>query len=179
MTLAHHGVLFLDEAVEFSLATLEGALECLERGQRESHSHAQGTVRMPTRPQVVAAANPCPCGHGRAPRCRCTEVDVVRHRNRILRVRGIKQIDIWAHLEPVELRDLAEAKPGRSSEEIAGNVARARAMAIARQGHLNSDMVAQEATERVARTIADLDDSDDVMARHDTEAQVLCRKWQT
>ena len=82
-TLAHHGVLFLDELSEFARPALEALRQPLEDGHvivvRGQHASL-----FPTRFMLVAATNPCPCGfHGEPARCRCTEADVARHRRRL------------------------------------------------------------------------------------------------
>jgi magnesium chelatase family protein len=82
-TLAHHGVLFLDELSEFHRGTLEALRQPLEDG-RVTIVRGQRVAVFPTRAMVVAATNPCPCGFaGDEQRCRCTETDHARHRRRL------------------------------------------------------------------------------------------------
>jgi magnesium chelatase family protein len=81
-TLAHHGVLFLDELSEFSRTTLEALRQPLEDG-RVTVVRGQRTAIYPTRFMLVAATNPCPCGWAGTDRCRCTESDLARHRRRL------------------------------------------------------------------------------------------------
>ncbi len=81
-TLAHHGVLFLDELSEFSRTTLEALRQPLEDG-RVTVVRGQRTAIYPTRFMLVAATNPCPCGWAGTDRCRCTDSDLVRHRRRL------------------------------------------------------------------------------------------------
>jgi magnesium chelatase family protein len=81
-TLAHHGVLFLDELSEFSRSTLEALRQPLEDG-RVVVVRGQRTAIFPTRFMLVAATNPCPCGHAPSPRCRCTDADLARHHRRL------------------------------------------------------------------------------------------------
>ena len=81
-TLAHHGVLFLDELSEFSRNTLEALRQPLEDG-RVTVVRGQRTAIYPTRFMLVAATNPCPCGWAGTDRCRCTESDLARHRRRL------------------------------------------------------------------------------------------------
>jgi magnesium chelatase family protein len=82
-TLAHHGVLFLDELSEFSRPALEALRQPLEDGA-VSIVRGQRARRFATRFVLVAATNPCPCGFARDPRrCRCTEAEVARHRRRL------------------------------------------------------------------------------------------------
>jgi magnesium chelatase family protein len=81
-TLAHHGVLFLDELAEFSRGALEALRQPLEDG-RVAIVRGQRTAVYPTRFMLVASTNPCPCGYAGTPRCRCTEADVARYRRRL------------------------------------------------------------------------------------------------
>jgi magnesium chelatase family protein len=98
VVLAHRGVLFLDELSEFARPTLEALRQPLEDGRvaivRASHSAVY-----PARFALVAATNPCPCGHlGDVERCRCTEADLARHRRR-LSGPLLDRLDLLAHLE--------------------------------------------------------------------------------
>src|SRR3954468_3094104 len=81
-SLAHHGVLFLDELSEFPRPALEALRQPLEDG-RVAIVRGQRTAIFPTRFLLVAATNPCPCGHAPAPRCRCTDADLARHARRL------------------------------------------------------------------------------------------------
>jgi magnesium chelatase family protein len=80
-TLAHHGVLFLDELPEFARPSLEALRQPLEDGE-VTIVRAQRTMRFPTQCTLVAAANPCPCGRDEAS-CRCTAADLARHQRRL------------------------------------------------------------------------------------------------
>ncbi|MDQ3722866.1 MAG: YifB family Mg chelatase-like AAA ATPase [Actinomycetota bacterium] len=81
-TLAHHGILFLDELSEFSRPALESLRQPLEDGA-VAIVRGQHTVTFPTRFQLVASTNPCPCGMAGDDRCRCSEADVARHRRKL------------------------------------------------------------------------------------------------
>src|SRR4051794_18484869 len=81
-SLAHHGVLFLDELSEFARPALEALRQPLEDG-RAAVVRGQRSAVFPTRFMLVAATNPCPCGHGVPPECRCSEGDHARHRRRL------------------------------------------------------------------------------------------------
>ena len=81
-TLAHQGVLFLDELAEFARPSLEALRQPLEDG-RVAIVRGQRTAVYPTRFMLVASTNPCPCGHAGTRRCRCTEADVARYRRRL------------------------------------------------------------------------------------------------
>jgi magnesium chelatase family protein len=80
-TLAHHGVLFLDELSEFARPSLEALRQPLEDGD-VTIVRGQRVMRFPTRFMLVAASNPCPCGFGDE-RCRCTATDIARHHRRL------------------------------------------------------------------------------------------------
>jgi magnesium chelatase family protein len=82
VSLAHNGVLFLDELSEFPRPCLEALRQPLEDG-RVAIVRGQRTAVFPTRFMLVAATNPCPCGHAPTRRCRCTESDLGRHRRRL------------------------------------------------------------------------------------------------
>ncbi|HEY6759184.1 MAG TPA: YifB family Mg chelatase-like AAA ATPase [Baekduia sp.] len=81
-TLAHQGVLFLDELAEFRRSTLEAMRQPLEDG-RVAIVRGQRRAVFPARFMLVASTNPCPCGHAGTPRCRCGEADVARYRRRL------------------------------------------------------------------------------------------------
>ena len=81
-TLAHNGVLFLDDLAEFNRPALEALRQPLEDG-RVVIVRGQRSVRYPTRVTLVASTNPCPCGHLGSHRCRCSESDVSRYRRRL------------------------------------------------------------------------------------------------
>jgi magnesium chelatase family protein len=81
-SLAHHGVLFLDELSEFARPALEALRQPLEDG-RVAIVRGQRTAIFPTRFMLVAATNPCPCGHAPSRRCSCGETEMARHRRRL------------------------------------------------------------------------------------------------
>ncbi|HEV3227909.1 MAG TPA: YifB family Mg chelatase-like AAA ATPase [Solirubrobacteraceae bacterium] len=81
-SLAHHGVLFLDELSEFARPSLEALRQPIEEG-RVAIVRGQRTAIYPTEFMLVASSNPCPCGHAGSERCRCTEADLARHRRRL------------------------------------------------------------------------------------------------
>jgi magnesium chelatase family protein len=121
-TLAHHGVLFLDELSEFVRSSLEALRQPLEDGH-VTIVRAQQVVAFPTRFMLVAASNPCPCGMGEEA-CRCTAADLARHQRR-LSGPLLDRIDV---LVPVG-RPTAEALQGESappSAEVRARVIEAR-----------------------------------------------------
>jgi magnesium chelatase family protein len=128
VSLAHHGVLFLDELPEFSRASLEALRQPLESG-RVSVARANAHVTYPARFQLVAAMNPCRCGHlmeasrgcGRAPRC---GLDYQGKLSGPL----LDRIDLCIDVPRVEAADLALPPPAERSADVAARVAAARAV---------------------------------------------------
>ncbi len=126
VSLAHHGVLFLDELAEFRRATLEALRQPLEDG-RVCIARARARAWFPARPLLVAAANPCPCGYWSHPRRRCNCSEEVRKRYRG-RLSGplIDRLDIHVAVPPVDVAALTGGRRGESSAEVRGRVTRAR-----------------------------------------------------
>jgi magnesium chelatase family protein len=128
VSLAHHGVLFLDELPEFSRATLEALRQPIETG-RVTVSRAAAHVTYPARFQLVAAMNPCRCGHlmeagrgcGRAPRC---GLDYQAKLSGPL----LDRIDLCIDVPPVDAADLALPPPAENSADVAARVAAARSV---------------------------------------------------
>jgi magnesium chelatase family protein len=151
LSLAHLGVLFLDELPEFARNSLEALREPLESGVVVV-SRLKRTCEFPARFQLVAAMNPCPCGYAGDPRgrCRCTAEQVARYRNRISGPL-IDRIDI--HIELVALpveHLLSEAQPAETSAAVALRVAAARQRQLQRQDKLNARLTHAEAV-RICR----------------------------
>jgi magnesium chelatase family protein len=200
VTLAHHGVLFLDELPEFDRTSLEALRQPLEEG-RVSVARVGRAVDFPARFQLVAAMNPCPCGWDGDPadRCRCPAGLAERYRGRIsgpLRDR----IDLWVGVPRLAPREMLRSADPESSARVGARVATARARQIATRGRLNGRLrgralrdaaglderaerraialadsagMTARATERlvrVARTIADLAAEDRVASPHLEEA---------
>jgi len=138
ISLAHHGVLFLDEFPEFQRAALEALREPLETG-RIVISRAARQAEFPARFQLVAAMNPCPCGHLGSPlhACRCTPDAVARYQGRISGPL-LDRIDVQIEVPAVAPAALAAAPDGEASEIVAARVAAARALALGRQGSVNA-----------------------------------------
>ena len=200
ITLAHHGVLFLDELPEFDRKVLEVLREPLESGHIVI-ARARDKVRFPARFQLVAAMNPCPCGHLGDPsgRCRCSSEQIQRYRNK-LSGPFLDRIDLHLTVPRETTRLNPSTEPGPSSAELAAQVVRARQQQLERQGcsnaHLDLNGVQQHcslpdadrqwlenACERlglslraahrvlkVARTLADLDGATDISRSHLGEA---------
>jgi magnesium chelatase family protein len=138
VSLAHHGVLFLDELPEFQRAALEALREPLETG-RITISRAAQRADFPARFQLIAAMNPCPCGLLGHPRlaCRCTPDAVARYQGRISGPL-LDRIDLRIEVPTVSVETLAQAADGEPGATIAGRVAEARARALSRQGVPNA-----------------------------------------
>src|SRR5437773_419941 len=126
VSLAHNGVLFLDELPEFHRSTLEVMRQPLEDG-RVTVSRAAGSVTFPSEFMLVAAMNPCPCGYfGDLKReCRCSPVQVQRYRQRISGPL-LDRIDLHVEVPAMEYRDVASTRPEEASNTIRGRVSRAR-----------------------------------------------------
>ena len=124
-TLAHHGVLFLDELSEFSRPSLDALRQPLEDGV-VSVVRAQHAVRFPTRFMLVAATNPCPCGFAGDPdgRCRCGDADLRRHRRR-LSGPLLDRIDLVVDVQRPDADALA-GPAGEDSATVRGRVLAAR-----------------------------------------------------
>jgi magnesium chelatase family protein len=150
-SLAHHGVLFLDELSEFSRIALEALRQPLEDG-RVAIVRGQQTALYPTRFMLVAATNPCPCGFaGEQERCRCTETDLARHARR-LSGPLIDRIDIVVSVHRPSADALA-AGPDADSATIRATVVEARERQAARlegtgvvcNAHMDAKLVRRDA----------------------------------
>jgi magnesium chelatase family protein len=200
VSMAMHGVLFLDELPEFDRDVLEVLREPLESG-RIVVSRAAQQAQFPARFQLVAAMNPCPCGFlgHYTGRCRCTPEQVARYRNR-LSGPLMDRIDLHIEVPAVPESDLASKHSGESSVQIRGRVEAARGRQLQRQGRPNyllgvkeieslcapdaeGEKLARAALTRlglsargyhrvlkVARTIADLAGAQQIVAAHVAEA---------
>ena len=126
VSLAHNGVLFLDELPEFKRSALEVMRQPIEDG-KVTVSRAAGSVTFPSEFMLVAAMNPCPCGYfGDLKReCRCGPVQVQRYRQRISGPL-LDRIDLHIEVPAVEYRDVASERAEESSTAIRGRIIRAR-----------------------------------------------------
>ena len=200
ISLAHHGVLFLDELPEFDRDVLEALREPLETG-RVSISRAARQALFPARFQLVAAMNPCPCGHcgDRSGRCRCTPERIARYRGRISGPLA-DRIDITLEVPAPREAELVAPIQGEPSDAIRERVEQARRLQIQRQGKPNALLGTKEIDRycaadregdqllrhalarlllsargyhrvlRVARTVADLAQKAAIGAEHIAEA---------
>jgi magnesium chelatase family protein len=140
ISLAHEGVLFLDELPEYPRAALEALREPLENG-RITISRAARQAEFPARFQLLAAMNPCPCGHLGHPQrhCRCTPDAVARYQGR-LSGPLLDRIDLQIDVPAVSAATLAAAADGDTGAAVAQRVAEARALQQTRQGSLNAEL---------------------------------------
>lgn len=126
ISLAHRGVLFLDEFPEFPRNVLESLRQPLEDGT-VTISRAQGSLTFPARFTLVASQNPCPCGFATDPEksCSCTPVQIARYQKK---VSGplLDRIDLHVEVPRVKFEKLAEENPAESSEKIRARVEQAR-----------------------------------------------------
>ncbi len=132
LSLAHQGVLFLDELAEFRRSTLEALRQPLEDGEL-TIARARSRARFPARPLVVAASNPCPCGYhgdGRG-RCACSAEAVRRYLGR-LSGPLVDRFDLHVALPPVDVGALASPGSGEPSAAVRARVEAARARQLAR-----------------------------------------------
>lgn len=204
ISLAHHGVLFLDELPEFNRRTLEVMRQPLE-DRIVTISRALRSTTFPANFMLVAALNPCPCGFRTDPRrnCNCTQVQIERY---MARISGplLDRIDIHIEVPAVPFQELSAGTPGTSSEQMRADVLAARerqlerfktasvktnALMSSRQlreycvlDNLSRNALRDSVQElglsarahdkilRVARTIADLDNSEAIELVHLNEA---------
>lgn len=156
ISLAHHGVLFLDELPEFDRKVLEVLREPLESG-RITISRAARQTDFPCRFQLIAAMNPCPCGDLGHPRrsCRCSPDAIARYQGRISGPL-LDRIDMQLPIPPMDTASMLDAPNGEPTAQIAARVAEARERQIARQQKPNALLSAAE-VDLHCRTDADAD----------------------
>ncbi|MCL2888315.1 MAG: YifB family Mg chelatase-like AAA ATPase [Elusimicrobia bacterium] len=132
VSLAHNGILFLDEFAEFGRNVLEVLREPMETGV-VSIARARERVSYPARFTLIAAMNPCPCGNHGHPhkQCTCTPVMINRYRSKISGPL-LDRIDLTVNLNPVEFKDWEKKAEGETSKQIRERVIKARAAQAAR-----------------------------------------------
>ena len=150
ISLAHHGVLFLDELPEFPRASLEALREPLETGQI-TIARAARQAEFPARFQLIAAMNPCPCGYlgSKTRSCRCTPDQVSRYQGK-LSGPLLDRIDLHVEVAALPSADLLRAPAGESTQQVRARVLAARDRALQRQGKLNQALAAQDLADHVA-----------------------------
>jgi magnesium chelatase family protein len=200
ISLAHLGVLFLDELPEFHRSVLEVLREPLESG-RITISRAARQADFPARFQLVAAMNPCPCGYlgHYNGKCHCSSLAIARYRDRISGP-FLDRIDVHIEVPALAEEELLRAREAESSAAVRERVASAHAAQVERQGRRNAELSGREVEEsapmeagarrllreaiahhrlsarahhrvlKVARTVADLEGSGSLCERHVAEA---------
>ncbi len=202
ISLSHNGVLFLDELPEFQRNTLEIMRQPLEDGQ-VTIARVNGTLTYPSNFMLVAAMNPCPCGHlGNGNRCHCSQNEISKYHRKISGPL-LDRIDIMVEMPAISYDDLEDDTYGDSSQSIKERVLRAHRMQLSRYkddgiffnaqltptlmekycklGKAEKELL-RAAFEKmdlsargyhkilkVARTVADLDGSEDITVRHIAE----------
>jgi magnesium chelatase family protein len=151
VTLAHNGALFLDELPEFDRATLEALRQPMEDGHVAIARVGRAAV-YPSRFQLIAAMNPCPCGYAGSDdgRCRCAETVVRRYASRIsgpLRDR----IDLWVQMPRVRPEEYVGGASPEGSDAVATRIRAARDLQMAQRGTLNSRL-----SGRILRSVCQL-----------------------
>lgn len=124
VSLAHNGVLFLDELAEFSKRTLDALRQPVE-DKKVCISRVNGTHTYPSNFMFVTAMNPCPCGYYPSGKCRCTDYEIIKYRGKIS---GpiMDRIDIQKQVHPVDYFELKKRESSVSSEELRNKVEDAR-----------------------------------------------------
>ncbi|MGB3429015.1 MAG: YifB family Mg chelatase-like AAA ATPase [Burkholderiaceae bacterium] len=200
ISLAHHGVLFLDELPEFERRVLEALRQPLEEG-RITISRAARQVDFPARFQLIAAMNPCPCGYygHKTIACRCTPDIVSRYQDRISGPL-LDRIDMRVEVSSFTEAELTSMPDGEPTRYVAERVRKAYNRAVSRQGKLNDHLLSSELEAvckvdgevktllhaaavrlgwsmrayhrvlRVSRTVADLGGAEDITTKHVAEA---------
>ncbi len=200
ISLAHHGVLFLDELPEFDRKVLEVLREPMESGHI-TISRAARQADFPARFQLIAAMNPCPCGYlgHYNNKCRCTPDQVARYRAKISGPL-LDRIDLHIEVPALKEDELTASASGESSEQVRVRVEKARVLQIERQGKANDLLGSKEIDQyctpdevglsllkqaisrlnlsarayhrilKVARSIADLADEQTIKSPHIAEA---------
>lgn len=149
ISLAHHGVLFLDELPEFPRSALEALREPLETG-RITIARAARRSEFPARFQLVAAMNPCPCGwlgSGRA--CRCSPEQVARYQGR-LSGPLLDRIDLHVEVPALSPAELLDAPAGEPTAPVQARCSAARQRALRRQGCVNQGLEGEALDRHVA-----------------------------
>jgi len=207
ISLAHNGVLFLDEIAEFNKGTLESLRQPMEDNV-VNISRVKYSNTYPSNFMLVAAMNLCPCGYYGEDRCHCTDYEVTKYRNKIS---GpiLDRIDIQKYVQPVNFMELSNYKEGRNSKELKGIVEKSRKIQAERFKNIddvncNAQMIPSLIKEfcildsesqkilklaydrfnysartyhkflKVARTIADIEESKNITKEHVLKA-LYCR----
>ena len=198
VSLSHRGVLFLDELPEFPRRSLEALRQPVEEGL-VAIARAHSSVAFPARFMLVATQNPCPCGYAGQPNCSCHPGQIQRYQRKMSGPL-LDRIDLVVNVNPVKDHELIQHRGKTESKAVKQRIARARATQLERFGKASSEMSNEEIQTccqlgkaaqdlagqaiqslslsarsymrvlKVARTIADLDQSPDISTSHLAEA---------
>ncbi len=204
ISLAHYGVLFLDEIPEFRRDILELMREPLEDG-KVTINRVQSTITYPSKFMLIASMNPCPCGYygSKDKECSCTQDQISKYMNRISGPL-LDRIDIHIEVSPIQYETLSSNRESENSETIKQRVDKARIIQNERykndnihsNSELTSDLLkkyckldkksseilknafekfglsarAHDKVIKLARTIADLDEEENILSKHIAEA---------
>jgi magnesium chelatase family protein len=166
VSLAHGGVLFMDELGEFPAHVLDALRQPLEEGVVRV-SRANSTATLPARFQMVAASNPCPCGGGAPGECEC---DLTARMKYFRRISGpfLDRFDLRVSVGAAKVDDLLGRALGESTAVVRERVLVARELAIARSGKLNATLTADD-----LEAYAPLDHAAESLVRREFEANRL------
>ncbi len=200
VSLAHNGVLFLDELPEFKRNALEALRQPLEDGQ-VTVSRAQKSITFPAQFMLVASMNPCPCGHygSESRECRCTPYQIQQYMRKISGPL-LDRIDIQLQVPAVKYKELSIDSAAESSSDINKRIEKARKIQMKRAKKFNSRLTSREIKKfcalapspstllkmameelrlsaraydkilKVSRTIADLSEEENINSQHISEA---------
>lgn len=164
VSLAHNGVLFLDEVAEFSKKTLDALRQPME-DKKVTISRVNCTNIYPSNFMFIAAMNPCPCGYYGTKKCRCSDYEVLKYRQKISGPL-LDRIDIQKYVQPVEFMELTEKKEGVPSSQIKERIERARKIQRLRYKDINGVNCNAQLTPRLIREFCDLEkDSKDLLRK--------------
>ena len=169
ISLAHHGVLFLDELPEFNRQTLEVLRQPLEEGE-VTISRAIATTTFPADFMLIASLNPCPCGFRNDPRreCQCGVIQVERYMNKISGPL-MDRIDIQIEVPAVDYDELRSSKPGTSSMSMREQVITARNKQLTRTRPVGRALLNSQLSTRSVREHCHLDDQCANLLRNSVE----------
>ncbi len=166
VSLAHHGILFLDELPEFHRSTLEVMRQPLEDG-KVTISRAAGTTTFPAQFMLVAAMNPCPCGYMTDPKreCKCSPNQVAKYRQRISGPL-LDRIDLHVEVPAVDYKELSGDADGEASAAIRGRVEFARQVQATRFMHEPKVLTNAEMPPKLVREHCRLDAESSGLLEH-------------
>ncbi|GAB6173099.1 YifB family Mg chelatase-like AAA ATPase [Paradesulfitobacterium aromaticivorans] len=163
ISLAHNGVLFLDEIAEFEKKALDALRQPME-DKEVTVSRVNSTQTFPSDFMLVAAMNPCPCGYHGLPKCRCSDYEVLKYRHKISGP-VMDRIDVQKYVNPVDFLNLSSARPGKSSLELRDRVQFARLIQQGRFANLKGVNCNAQMNEAMVREFCHLDEEGNRLMR--------------